>query len=61
MYKRTLDDLISSKKIGKQIFQRMEEIRKIEAFEEAQKNLKSWYKDDDLFSMDFDPMIMTFL
>ncbi|CAH1761890.1 9957_t:CDS:2, partial [Entrophospora sp. SA101] len=61
IYKRTLDDLVSSKKIGKQIFQRIDEIKKIEGFEEAQKNLKLWYKDDDLFSTDFDPMIMTFL
>ncbi|RIB29408.1 hypothetical protein C2G38_2238936 [Gigaspora rosea] len=53
-YKQQLDQLVQSSDISEAITQRINEAKQIMNIKEANRMLKSWYQQDDLFSFNFE-------
>ncbi|CAG8636475.1 27494_t:CDS:2, partial [Racocetra persica] len=60
-YQQNLDDLVPSSEISERISKRINEISDISDIKEAERVIKSWHNNDELFSNDFDASILNFI
>lgn len=58
---QNLDNLVPSSEISERISKRINEISDISDIKEAERVIKSWHNNDELFSDDFDASILNFI